>query len=213
MEPVVVGEAPDYGDVMYWDTRFALDPEPFEWYLPWEELREVVIPRLLALGVPPQDVEVLVVGCGNSTVPEELYLEGWENITAIDTSSVVVEQMRTRCVKFPELEFQVMDACALQYPDSSFHVIMDKGCLDTVLCEAEDPLAAASAVVGEAHRTLAVPGVYLLLSHGPASSRLEYLTAGDPRWRVEAVRLRKDEAVGDGDEAFYFLYICTKVGE
>lgn len=44
---------------------------------------------------------ILIVGCGNSRVGEQLYVEGYHDVTNIDISSVVVAQMKH---KYRDLE-------------------------------------------------------------------------------------------------------------
>ena len=41
----------------------------------------------------PQDFEILIPGCGNSSLGADLFNEGFENITNVDISSVVISQM------------------------------------------------------------------------------------------------------------------------
>jgi spermidine synthase len=39
---------------------------------------------------------ILIIGCGNSSFTEELYNEGYTNITNIDISAVVISQCQQR---------------------------------------------------------------------------------------------------------------------
>ena len=56
-----------YGKPEYWDERYARDPEPFDWYQRWSGIRDICMNYM-----KPSD-NVLIVGCGNSRLGEEMY--------------------------------------------------------------------------------------------------------------------------------------------
>lgn len=43
-----------------------------------------------------KDDKILMAGCGNSRLTEEMFDEGYSTITNIDVSSVVIDQMMSR---------------------------------------------------------------------------------------------------------------------
>lgn len=49
-----------YGKAEYWDSRYANDTDPFEWYQHWAGFKDIVNPYLQSGN------QILVVGCGNS---------------------------------------------------------------------------------------------------------------------------------------------------
>jgi ubiquinone/menaquinone biosynthesis C-methylase UbiE len=62
-----------------------------------------------------------------------LYEDGYENITNIDVSDVIIEQMqRTHAERYPRMQFLTMDVTAMTFPDESFDVVLDKGTLELV---------------------------------------------------------------------------------
>ena len=83
-----------------------------------------------------------IVGVGLS---EDLYLSGYMNVTGIDISSVVIQQMSQRCADKGELECMLrvcifalyassniclvmaMDATEMEFPDECLDFIIDKG--------------------------------------------------------------------------------------
>ena len=94
---------------------------------------------------------VLIVGCGSSSLGHDMLLDGWEGgVTNVDYSSVVISQMKDKYQMILEGKKQKMSVdsdsleefqfiCAditekLNYPDSSFDLIIDKGLLETLLC-------------------------------------------------------------------------------
>lgn len=48
--------------------------------------------------------EILVIGCGNSRVSEQLYNEGYRNITNIDFCKVLIDEMNQKYVQKEEME-------------------------------------------------------------------------------------------------------------
>ena len=52
--------------------------------------------KLLINKLLPKTKKIMIAGCGNSTLSEEMYKDGYTNITSIDYSSVVIENMNKR---------------------------------------------------------------------------------------------------------------------
>ena len=75
----------------YWDGFFQKrGKKAFEWYGEYAELC-----GLLHKYVKPKD-DVLVVGCGNSTLSADLYDVGYRSVRSIDLSEVVIRQMKAQ---------------------------------------------------------------------------------------------------------------------
>ena len=80
----------DYGNSSYWDERYAASSgEVFDWHQSYKELKPQLLPFLSA----DPEFEILIPGCGSSSLGADLYDEGYLNITNIDMSSVVINQM------------------------------------------------------------------------------------------------------------------------
>jgi hypothetical protein len=69
----------------------------FDWYQNWENLRDVISQFIR------HDSKILNVGAGstlfhpgNSPLSEEMYAEGYKNITSLDFSEIVVEDMQLK---------------------------------------------------------------------------------------------------------------------
>ena len=63
-----------------------------------------------------QKDKVLMVGCGNSELSENLYDVGYKKISNIDISDVVVRQMTDRNKKVrPDMSFVKMDITKVNY--------------------------------------------------------------------------------------------------
>lgn len=80
-----------YGTQEYWDERYAREaPEAeFDWLKTYAEMKPFIHRH-----VPDKTSRVLHLGCGNSTLPKDMYDDGYEEQTALDYSAIVVERMK-----------------------------------------------------------------------------------------------------------------------
>jgi len=78
---------PNYGDPKYWDKRYT-DNEGtiFDWLEDYVSLR----PLLHEL-IPNKQSRILIIGCGNAPLSEDMYDDGYELIHNVDISSVVIK--------------------------------------------------------------------------------------------------------------------------
>ncbi|CAE7895114.1 EEF1AKNMT, partial [Symbiodinium sp. KB8] len=186
-------EAPPYADPklgsVYWDARHARAGAAFfDWYVPYARLHPVFS---LMLPGPDMSPEILDVGFGTSEVPLRLFENGWELVTAIDTSAEAVRLAKGRGLhqERPALQFLQMDARALNFPDECFDVVFDKATLDTILCAANNTNQ-AQAYVSEVYRVLKPGGLFLVVSHSGPSCRLHHLVQDPLRsWQIQVARL------------------------
>jgi SAM-dependent methyltransferase len=112
----------------YWDSFFlerSRSGGAFEWYGSWKEMQPLLKPRLTA-GKPAADVNVLVVGCGNSSLSADMYDSGFTSIVSVDFSESVIAQMTVENASRPGMRWEVMDIKAMSFPDASFDVVVDK---------------------------------------------------------------------------------------
>lgn len=80
-----------YGRPDYWAERYARDPEPFDWYTRYSKLRAIIT------HAGARDAPVLVPGCGNSRLSEEMLDDGFEaGIANIDISRAVIDAQAER---------------------------------------------------------------------------------------------------------------------
>jgi ubiquinone/menaquinone biosynthesis C-methylase UbiE len=107
--------------------------------------------------------EVLEVACGTgANFPH--YPHGCA-VTAIDVSPEMMNGAEQRAEKLGlDVEFRIMDAEALAFPDDSFDTVASS----LSLCTFPDPIAALS----EMERVCRVDGRILLLEHGRSDNRL-----------------------------------------
>jgi hypothetical protein len=87
-----------YDQIDYWDERYANDTQPFEWYQSYSGIRHFLTPQYLQ--PTPSSTEkchhkdrTLILGCGNSKLGQGMLGDGFNSITNVDFSSVVIKQM------------------------------------------------------------------------------------------------------------------------
>ncbi|KAM6305409.1 eEF1A lysine and N-terminal methyltransferase isoform 2-T2 [Aegotheles albertisi] len=198
----------EFGSAPYWDRFFRQRGQrPFEWYGAFPELCP-----LLRKYLRPRD-KVLVVGCGNSELSEQMYDVGMcEDIVNIDISDAVIRQMQERSrSKRPKMSYLHMDMLQMDFPDSHFQVVLDKGTLDAVLTDEEEAtLAKVDKMFAEISRVLQVGGRYLCVSLAQAhvlKKAVEYFS--QEGWVV-----RVHQVTSSGDEQQFvlpvFVYVMTK---
>uniref|UniRef100_A0A8C8BSG1 eEF1A lysine and N-terminal methyltransferase n=1 Tax=Otus sunia TaxID=257818 RepID=A0A8C8BSG1_9STRI len=198
----------DFGSARYWDRFFRQRGQrPFEWYGAFPELCPV-----LHKYVRPRD-KVLVVGCGNSELSEQMYDTGMcEDIVNIDVSDAVIRQMQERSgSRRPKMSYMLMDMLQMDFPDAQFQVVLDKGTLDAILTDEEEAtLAKVDKMFAEISRVLQVGGRYLCVSLAQAhvlKKAVEYFS--QEGW---VVRVHQVASSGDKQQFVLpvFVYVMTK---
>lgn len=152
-----------FAEVERWDAIYSANPKLASGPLsqPWEgvgynEIRHALAPHLNS------DVHVLVLGCGDSSIPEDLSDDGAGHVTAVDFSAVVVAAMDARNRQLrPGIKWLVGDITDLKLKDNSFAIAIDVGALDTVALAGDGGLRDA---VSHVHRVLRPHGVFLSVS-------------------------------------------------
>ncbi len=110
------GDAPDplpstnaeYLSSEYWDRRFEAE-QSYEWFKSFSEFSATVTACLR-----PHD-RILILGCGSSAMPLDLYQAGFRNIVSTDLSPVVIATMRARAAAegCDGIQWAVADMCNL----------------------------------------------------------------------------------------------------
>jgi len=198
-----------YGKSEYWEERYTRDPEPFDWYQRWAGLKDTLMEY-----VTPQNT-ILMLGAGNSRLSEEMYEEGFHNITNIDISLVVTKAMQEKYKDKPDMTYVQMDGRAMELPDQNFNVCIDKATLDSVLC-GEGSTHNAQKMLQEVSRVLQPNGVYIAISHGQPSYRLTYLQRPEFGWNVKIHTVQKPmmgmtaSLSADDKDNVHYIYVCVK---
>lgn len=184
----------DYGDREYWDERYSTLQGRYEWYsVDMWDLEATLEPIKKAMATlrrraSSQRVRCLELGCGTSSIgPQLASLEGFD-VVCVDYSYVVIELMKSKFGETSFLSWVWADATELAalYADSSFDLIIDKGCLDAMCCKRDHRMRQ---YVLEMRRLLRQDmGVGILVSHG--ANRLPYL---NPAFEVERLEIISEE--------------------
>ncbi|KAJ6755152.1 S-ADENOSYL-L-METHIONINE-DEPENDENT METHYLTRANSFERASES SUPERFAMILY PROTEIN [Salix purpurea] len=223
----------NYGDALYWDVRYVQEAESFDWYQRYASLRPFVRRHI------PASSRVLMVGCGNALMSEDMVDDGYENIMNVDISSVAIDLMRRKYEQMPQLKYMEMDVRDMSFfPDESFDAVIDKGTLDSLMCGSDAPISAAR-MLGEVSRLLKPGGIYMLITYGDPKVRMPHLSRSNYSWKIvlyaiprpgfkkpagsssishlepvpitETGSLPADFVLDDPDS--HFIYVCKKMGE
>lgn len=199
------------GKTSYWDERYTKDPEPFDWYQRYSGIQELVQKYV------KKDDAVMMAGCGNSRLSEDMFEDGFANISNVDISRVVIDQMGDKYKDKPALTFQQMNVCSLEFPDESFDAVIVKGTMDAILC-GEGSTANVAKMCMEVSRILKPSGVLFVVSYGVPDNRMQYLENEDYSWTVTTHTVPKPTvsatAVPDTKDAnsVHYIYVCAKGG-
>lgn len=211
----------------YWESRYKIDPEPFDWYQRLslnEQLRDAMLGCLLPAG------HTLVVGAGTSRMTEELWRMQSQrfastnfSMTNIDFSSACITLLNERYARMGLTGIQniIMDVRTMEFGAGTFDVVIDKATLDSILC-GEGGVLSGAKLLSEISRVLKPGGVFILLSNEPPKQRLPILEKPQYLWRCMAQAVPKpgsERLVTHIDASFgsdesnsknHFLYILTR---
>lgn len=198
-----------YGKPNYWDERYTKDPEPFDWYQRYSGIKEIC-------GTYLQKTDnILMVGCGNSRLSEDMYEDGYKSITNVDISKVCIEQMIAKLGDKAGLTWKHMDCTSLDFADETYDAVVDKGTMDSLLC-GEGSTSNVNKMCSEVSRCMKANGVFVIISYGIPDNRLSYLENSDYQWTVEVHTVPKPTvsatAVPDAKDAssVHYIYVCSK---
>eukprot|EP00741_Cyanophora_paradoxa_P015877 tig00020909_g15328.t1 len=172
---------------------------------------------MLQVYVRPSD-SILMVGCGNSKMSEDMYEDGYKDITNVDISPIVIDAMR-RANAERSMHWHTMDIRQLPADwAGKFDVVIDKGTMDALLC-GEGSTANVLAMCQNISRVLKPGGVFVMISYGAPDHRLCYLENREFGWGIKvhtiAKNLPKYTTIDADDEEssnVHYIYACTKFG-
>ncbi|BAT91300.1 EEF1A lysine methyltransferase 4 isoform X1 [Vigna umbellata] len=225
----------NYGDALYWDARYIQEGGSFDWYQRYSALRPFVRNFI------PLSSRILMVGCGNAVMSEDMVKDGYEHITNIDISSVAIEMMRRKYEYIPQLKYLQMDVRDMSlFPDESFDGVIDKGTLDSLMCGTDAPIS-ASQMLAEVCRLLKPGGTYILITYGDPTVRMPHLSRPVFNWKIMLYNIprpgfQKPESSTPSRKSFlepiplsekgllpadfvledpdsHFIYVCKKIND
>lgn len=192
----------EFGEDQYWESRYKEKDEEYEWYQPWYANRNYVLPLLNR----SQAKEILNLGCGNSPMPIEMLKEGFNRIVNIDISPSVIQQMKERYKQELKAEWISMDCTKLEFSDNSFDAVIEKGTIDALVCK-NDKGNSINQLLKESFRVLRNGGIFISISFGKPSLRLNYFREANLNWLVlDPVEIPKIMIPNQ----YYYLFAAIK---
>merc|ERR1712028_113470 len=170
-----------YGQVTYWDERYTNDKEVFDWYQRYDGIKS-----LITRFVEPES-RVLMVGCGNSRLSEEMYEDNIKDITNIDISDTCIVDMKKRCVAMEDMRWHTMDVLKLPFNEGAFEAVIDKGTMDSILC-GEGSTKNVAVMCKHISRVLKPGGAYIVVLYGQPDYRMNYFAKPEYNWTVLPVQ-------------------------
>lgn len=131
---------------------------------------------------------------------------------------MVIDRMVEEHKDKSSLQWQQMNATALDFPDETFDVIIAKGTVDAILC-GEGSTANIAKLCSEASRVLKPNGCFFIVSFGVPDNRLHFLAKEEAySWTVATHTVPKPtvsaSAVPSTDDTggVHYIYVCSKGG-
>jgi len=205
-KPIPPWRMTQYGKADYWNDRYSKDPDSFDWYQRYDTLKPFIKKH-----TKPSD-KILMVGAGSSQLSEDMYKDGFKEITNIDISSVIVNLMQQKySADFPGLTYKVLDVTNMsEIPSASFDVAIDKGTMDAILC-GDGSVSNTDKMLTEILRILRPGGTFMLITYGEPASRLHYLEKPRYGWKVETQTVDKPKVPGATTEGdVHYIYTLKK---
>lgn len=161
------------------------------------------------------------------------------DVENIDFSPAVIDNMRERNLeKRPSMKWLVMDIMKLDYANSTFDIVLDKGTMDAIMCEkgdvwdpSEDLVLKIDTMLSEVVRVLKPGGKYIYVTFGQPHFRKPFLLKEKYGWTLQQETIgtcgltmpsfdqispvpSSDMSCGCVGECFhYFIYVLTKKSE
>lgn len=198
---IEIKENEQYASVDYWNERYSNEME-YDWLGNFNIFKDLIHKHV------EKSDRILMVGCGNSKLSEQMFQDGYSNIVSTDISQVCIENQRK---VFPHLTWQVADITDLkEFKDSAFDVVIEKATLDALLVGEKSPWHPSQ----EAEETIdkCLSEISRVLK--PQGGRFLSLTFAQPHFRSPFYAKDKyswnvtHETFGTGFH--YFCYIMTK---
>lgn len=190
-----------YASVDYWNERYTNEAE-YDWLGDYNVFKELIHRHV------SKSERILMVGCGNSQLSEQMFKDGYEKIVSTDISEVCIANQKKG---FPHLTWQVADLMNLKdFSDESFDVVIEKATLDALLVgekspwhSSDDAQKTIDSCLSEISRVIkSKNGRFLSLTFAQPHFRTPFYSKPKYSWGVEY------ETFGTGFH--YFCYVMTK---
>lgn len=192
------------GETFYWETRYSQEFDKdigfklFDWYVPFSDIYLMVESVL----DPLKKQKILIIGVGRSNIIDTLYAKGHRDITAIDISPTLINELQKKYSTFSGVDFMVMDVRDLSFLSGcAYSLVLDKACLDALFCLIDFKNSVEKALQ-EIYRVMRVDGIFLSFTHAPKLARCPYLRG--IKWSIDAAPV-----IGGGEGLSMFTMVKT----
>ena len=192
-------ECPDYGSASYWDSRYTVCPQMFDWYQTWDDIMSIIAPFFDGSEI------ALNIGCGNSPMAVDM-ASTFKDVVNIDISSVVIDQMEADYSHLENIIWLQMDCMDLKFDDDMFDCAFDKGTIDALMC-GDHSAENVRRTLSEAHRVLAPGGLFFEITYGTPDSRVPIFEAAGLDWKLHPAFTLENK---DREGSVHYLYIFEK---
>lgn len=190
----------DYGSVNYWEMRYSICSEAYDWYAKWPAILKELKP------IFSSDDLVLNIGCGNSEMPAEMQETTFPVVVNIDYSQAVINQMKEKYRNNPDLIWFVMDCTQLTFEDDFFDIVFDKGTFDAILC-GENGYNDICSSMSEIFRVLKEGGLFIEITYGKPDNRIALFNSIDIDFTIyDPIEMPNSE-----DSSTEYIYIFQKL--
>ncbi|GFH45532.1 hypothetical protein CTEN210_02006 [Chaetoceros tenuissimus] len=217
--------------LQFWDDFYEKEEQTKEWIVqPSQHILNMIEEHLPSSSDVADSLHILEIGCGNSQFSlilweylnnkiecNEIDLES-VHVTATDVSSVCIDSNlqrdSERMKKFGQHSFHYKILNVLQENQScqhKFHLVLDKGCLDTFLFRSgkNEETSILHTLLDNVHSWLKDDGKYIIFS---PRQKIKALRDYNGFASVEKVKIA---CTGDldgksSDEETIYIHICTK---
>lgn len=163
----------NYGEAAYWDDRYKEDGADsyYDWIGAYDRFQEFIEAAATRVG-GGRGVAILDLGCGNARLSEDMYDDGFLNITAVDISQTAISMMQERNAdRRPGIRWVVGNAFDLDFEAGTFDLVIDKSTMDALSCEDGKANQNMVKLTSEVARVLRPGGAYLVFSATEMASR------------------------------------------
>ena len=192
----------DYGSPDFWERRYKIEFLPFDWYVHWNELDPIISPYI---PTDKQQLKSLVIGCGNSTMSNDMVeMSGFKNVVSIDISESVIEKMKYR-YKNENLIWIHMDVSEMNFQDEYFDLIFDKGTIDALTC-ANDANKLIKKTSNELYRVLKPNGFLFMITFEKPNFRIPLMLHTKVPWKIETALFIPSNEDGEDQGTYVFIF-------
>jgi ubiquinone/menaquinone biosynthesis C-methylase UbiE len=198
---------PNYGEPDYWNKRYTNQTgKTFDWLENWSALKPVVDCLI------NNESKILMLGCGNAELSQDMYDDGYTNIDNIDISDVCIEQMaEANAEERPDMTWQVMDVMDMKFDNDTFDIAIDKSTIDALLC-GDNAFLNVAKMTREVQRVLKPGGFYFVISYGRPENRTMHFLRSHLDFKTDVGEVYPIEAktAAEKKSKMHFTYTCTK---